>query len=84
MFSRDGGPLGVLSTHFRQPHRPSEWDLRLTDLYVHQAAGLIERKQVEEALRVSEERLRFAAQAAGFGIYELNLATGQTYRSPEY
>ena len=34
MFSRDGGPLGVLSTHFRQPHRPSEWNLRLTDLYV--------------------------------------------------
>ena len=84
MFSRDGGPLGVLSTHFRQPHRSSEWDLRLTDLYVQQAAGLIERKQAEEALRVSEERLRFAAQAAGFGIYELNLATGQAYRSPEY
>jgi PAS domain S-box-containing protein len=56
----------------------------LTDLYVQQAAGLIERKQAEEALRVSEERLRFAAQAAGFGIYELNLATGQAYRSPEY
>jgi PAS domain S-box-containing protein len=208
MFSRDGGPLGMLSTHFRQPHRPSEWDLRLTDLYVQQAAGLIERKQAEEALqqserrfvafmdnlpgcawmkdgcgrytylnkrlkqlpdyrgdclgktdaellpapiaahyrandqkvmterkglqaiepyvaegdqryrlaskfpifdpagavlmvgavsidvteqkraeealRASEERLRFAAQAAGFGIYELNLVTGQAYRSSEY
>jgi PAS domain S-box-containing protein len=84
MFSRDGKPLGMLSTHFRQPHRPSERDLRLTDLYVQQAAGLIERKQAEEALQQSEERLRFAAQAAGFGIYELNFVTGQAYRSPDY
>ncbi|MBV9492078.1 MAG: PAS domain S-box protein, partial [Verrucomicrobia bacterium] len=38
----------------------------------------------EAALRASEERLRFAAQAAGFGIYELDLVTGQAYRSPEY
>jgi PAS domain S-box-containing protein len=43
-----------------------------------------EQKRAEEALRASEERLRFAAQAAGFGIYELNLVTGQAYRSPEY
>jgi len=34
MFSRDGELLGMLSTHFWQPHRPSEWNLRLTDLYV--------------------------------------------------
>jgi PAS domain S-box-containing protein len=35
-------------------------------------------------LRASEERLRFAAQEAGFGSYELDLVTGQAYRSPEY
>jgi GAF domain-containing protein len=32
LFSRSGEPLGMISTHFRQPHRPSERELRLTDL----------------------------------------------------
>jgi PAS domain S-box-containing protein len=45
---------------------------------------LTEQKQAEEQLRLSEERLRFAAQAAGFGSYDLDLVTGQAYRSPEY
>ena len=54
LFSRNGEPLGMLSTHFRQPHRPSERELRLTDLYVMQAAEMIELKRTEEALRRSE------------------------------
>ena len=58
LFSRSGEPLGIVSTHFRQPHRPSERELRLTDLYARQAAELIERKRAEDALRVSEERFR--------------------------
>jgi GAF domain-containing protein len=28
LFARDGEVLGVISTHFRDPHRPSERDLR--------------------------------------------------------
>jgi PAS domain S-box-containing protein len=58
LFSRSGEPLGIVSTHFRQPHRPSERELRLTDLYARQAAELIERKRAEDALRDSEERFR--------------------------
>lgn len=45
---------------------------------------ITEQKRVEEALRVSEERLRFAAQAAGFGCYDLDFVTGRAFRSPEY
>jgi PAS domain S-box-containing protein len=40
-------------------------------------------KRAEEALRESEERLRLAAQAAGFGTYDGDPATGWTYWSPE-
>ncbi|HWW50438.1 MAG TPA: PAS domain S-box protein, partial [Verrucomicrobiae bacterium] len=58
LFSRSGEPLGIVSTHFRQPHRPSERELRLTDLYARQAAELIERKRAEDVLRSSEERFR--------------------------
>ena len=81
LFSRSGEPLGIVSTHFRQPHRPSERELRLTDLYARQAAELIERKRAEDALRVSEERFRryfelgligMAMTAPTKGILEVN------------
>jgi PAS domain S-box-containing protein len=58
LFSRNGEPLGIVSTHFRQPHRPSERELRLTDLYARHAAELIEREQAKEALHESEEKYR--------------------------
>src|SRR6266850_2261123 len=50
MFSRSGRPLGIFSTHFRQPHRPAQRDLRMADLYARLAADLIERQQAEAAL----------------------------------
>ena len=62
LFCRSGEPLGMISTHFRQPHRPSERDLRLTDLYARQAAEMIERRRAEEALRKSEERFRLSIE----------------------
>jgi PAS domain S-box-containing protein len=64
LFSRDGEPVGVLSTHFRQPHRSSEHDLQLTDLYFRLAAELIGSKRAESALRESENRFRNMADTA--------------------
>jgi PAS domain S-box-containing protein len=54
----DGRLLGVLSTHFRSKHRPSNRDLRLLDLYAQQAANFIERTRTDEQLRESEVRFR--------------------------
>jgi PAS domain S-box-containing protein len=45
---------------------------------------ITERKQTEEALRKSEERLRHAAEAAEFGIYSYDFETGKAYYSPEH
>ena len=57
-----GSPLGILSTHFRLPHRPSDAELRRLDLYTRQAADFIERWRTEEAVRLNEERFRSLSQ----------------------
>ena len=60
MISRTGALVGMLSTHYSQPHVPSERDLRLIDLLARQAADLIEKFRADEQLRVSNEALRRA------------------------
>jgi signal transduction histidine kinase/CheY-like chemotaxis protein len=52
LLGRNGEPLGMLSTHWRTPHRPTEQAWRRLDLYVRQAADFIERSQSDEALRL--------------------------------
>ena len=49
LIGRDGTPLGMISTHFKPVHRPSDQELRRLDLYVRQAADFIERKRAEAA-----------------------------------
>jgi PAS domain S-box-containing protein len=56
--NRKGDVIGMLSTHFSQPHRPSERELRLLDLYARHAADLIERHAFEQVLRRSEAQFR--------------------------
>ncbi len=51
LFGKDGQPIGMFSTHFRRPHRPSEGDLQRFDLYAYQAAQFIERLRAERQLR---------------------------------
>jgi PAS domain S-box-containing protein len=42
------------------------------------------RKQAEDALRISEERLRLATEAGEIGIFDHDLRTGDSYFSPLY
>jgi PAS domain S-box-containing protein len=84
LIARDGRPLGMLSTHFRNPHRPSEHELRILDLYARQAADFIERIRSDEALRQSEERYKGIYENAGTGIYSVDLAGRFQYCNPAY
>ena len=61
LVSRSGQLLGMISTLCREPHQPTERTLRSLDVLARQAADLIERVQVETALRESEQRLRWLA-----------------------
>jgi signal transduction histidine kinase/CheY-like chemotaxis protein/PAS domain-containing protein len=54
--NRAGTVIGMLSTHFRNPHRPSERGERLLDLYAHHAVELVERIRFEQALQEADRR----------------------------
>ncbi len=58
LVSRSGQLVGMISTHWREVHRPSERALRALDVLARQAADLIERSKSEMRLRESELRSR--------------------------
>lgn len=74
LISRSGEPLGVLSTHFRKPHRPSEPDLRLLDLYARHAAEIIERRRADDSLRRLQEDLAHFARISTMGELTASIA----------
>lgn len=57
LVSRSGRILGMISTHWRQPHEPGLRELRLLDMLARQAADAIERQQTQTALLKSHDRL---------------------------
>lgn len=61
--SRSGALLGMISNHWREPHQPSERDLRLLDILARQAADLLDRTIAEEALRARERELELSVAA---------------------
>ena len=62
LMSRSGQLVGMISTHWKECHEPSERDLRLLDILARLAADLIERKTQDEEARRREERLRVLTQ----------------------
>jgi PAS domain S-box-containing protein len=74
LFSGSGEALGMLSTHFRTPHRLLDRELRFTDLYARLAAELIERHWAERALLASEERFHHMVEGIrDYSIFLLDL-----------
>lgn len=57
LLSRSGQLLGMITTHWSEPHEPSSRDLRLIDILARQAADLLERTQAEAALQTRERQL---------------------------
>ena len=71
LFASTGRVVGTIVSYFANPHRPSQREMQLVELYAHQAAELIEiaklyaeiekeaavRKQAEETIRKSHEEL---------------------------
>jgi two-component sensor histidine kinase len=60
LISSGGELIGVLSTYFPAPHRPSKRELRISEIYARQAANVVMRFRAEKALKETEETLRLA------------------------
>jgi two-component sensor histidine kinase len=58
LLSSDGQLLGMISTHFDSPHRPTERELRQLDLVARQAADYLERKQTEQNQKTLSNELQ--------------------------
>jgi PAS domain S-box-containing protein len=57
LVSRSGALLGMVSTHWREPHELNPSELRSLDVLGRFAADLIERTRVEETRQEDEQRL---------------------------
>ena len=57
LFSRDGHLVGMLSTHWREMHSPSEHQWMLFDILARQAADLLERRRAEDQMREAHDEL---------------------------
>jgi PAS domain S-box-containing protein len=80
-----GGTLfGMLSAHFRQPHRPSASELQWLDLHRRRTADFIANFRSAQALRESEERLRLAVTASRMGMFDWDMRTKTFLWSDEW
>jgi two-component system, chemotaxis family, CheB/CheR fusion protein len=85
IMSRDGESIiGVLSTQFREPHRPTDEELRLMNLLAWTAADFVARHRAEEALRVSNYRFEVAEEASRGFNYDWNFETNTVTRSQSF
>lgn len=55
LISLSGKPLGMFSTHYRTPRRPSRHELRLLDLLARQTADIIDRERSQTELESAKE-----------------------------
>jgi PAS domain S-box-containing protein len=62
LISRSGVLVGMVSTHWREPHELSARELRSLDVLARLAADLIERSRVDDNLREALEQLQLVTE----------------------
>jgi PAS domain S-box-containing protein len=67
--------IGKFMLYYREPHVLSEEELQLACIIAAQVAFAVERTHAEALARRSEERLRFALDAAMMGTWDWDLIT---------
>ena len=70
--SKDG-VLGTFAMYHQSPATPDPQDLAIVEAGAYLAGKAIERLTSDRKLREAVERLRLAEEAAGFGVWELDI-----------
>ena len=70
-----GRVIGKFMLYYDTPHTLADEDRQLAEVIAAQVAFALARTRAEESSRQSEERLRFALDAAAMGTWELDLRT---------
>ncbi len=91
LWSFDGRPIGLIAVIGQKPMKNTAFAEEVLKLVSIRAAGEIERKQVEEELRMAKEnaegnaaRLKMAAEVSNSGSYEWDISKGIFYWSDEF
>ncbi|HKV78451.1 MAG TPA: response regulator [Candidatus Sulfotelmatobacter sp.] len=83
LLSRTGQIVGMISTHWREEHTPSERDLRTFDVLARQAADLIERRRTAEAALEKEQQLSALAARLDRRVIDANISQIQKTNLPK-
>ena len=78
-----GRVIGKFMLYYDAPRTPSAEELQLAGVIASQVAFAVERTRAEASARRSEERLRFALDAAMMGTWDWDLRTQQVTWSPQ-
>lgn len=82
LLSRTGQIVGMISTHWKYVHTPTERDLRMFDVLARQAADMIERKRSGEALCKVEETLRISVAGLNAHAAAADAVVAEAPRQP--
>jgi PAS domain S-box-containing protein len=72
LITRSGRLVGMISTHYRSPHRPEVHNLRLLDLLARTVADLVDQMQSQAALHQFREDLDRAQAVGNIGSWRLD------------
>lgn len=80
----DDALLGVVNLYVERGHERKPAEVSFLAAAANVLAGMVKRKQAEEALRRSEEQFDLAVRGTDAGIWDWNLLTNQVYFSPRW
>ncbi|MBH0210456.1 MAG: PAS domain S-box protein, partial [Nitrospira sp.] len=82
--SSSGRVLGTFAVYYHISNRPTNDEIQLVEQATRLAQIAIERKQAEQALKSSEEKLRQSLLASNTGLWEWNTETNAVWLSREW